>query len=345
MRILQLAVVLVLTFGAAARGQEDGAGAPRLAIEPAEHDFGQVLDGQKAKTVFRIANGGSTELVIGEVRASCGCTVPIPEPRRIPAGGEGTLSVEFDSTGRSGMWHGSIAVYTNDPATPVTNLRLKAEVVPEVKLSTTYVYFGEVFRGDAQSREVVLENLRYEKLTLDKYNVEGEHFSCELAENGGEKPGGRYVFRVSIDPGAPYGYVEGNLFVHTSFARAPFFRIFLIARVKGYVDPSKPRVDFGILVRGPSLSGRQEKLEVASLRETIEIHSAETDLDFLRVEYRTLEPGRKFEVLLTIPDGDAPGRGAEKFPARVQGTLRIATSSVERPVIEVPVQMIVKTEE
>jgi hypothetical protein len=236
-----------------------------------------------------------------------------------------------------------VVVYTNDPESPRLLVRLRAEVIPEVHLSTSYVYFGEVFRGEEQVREVRLENITFEGLRLEDHTLEGDAFSVEMVDEGGGSPGGQFVFHVSLRPDAPYGYVEGNLYLRTNFEKNPLLRVFLISRVKGYVELSKPRVDFGILVRSEETTGRAEELTVFSHREEIEIVRIDLeDLDFLTARVDTLEEEKHFRITLEVADGTALGKGSET-PVRLRGRLTIVTTSRERPRIEVPVQMIVKT--
>ena len=262
-RISVLTTALFLILLTPLYAQEEA----RIGVDREDHDFGRVIDGKKAETTFELRNEGSLDLVIEKVSASCGCTVPVPDPETIPAGENGVLRIEFDSTGRAGPWRGSVVVHTNDPETPRLVVRLQAEVVPEVRLSTSYVYFGEVFRGEEQVREVVLENITFEGLELEDHILEGDAFRVEMVDEGGADPGGRFVFRVALQPDAPFGYVEGNLYLRTNFEKNPLLRVFLISRVKGYVELSKPRIDFGILLRSEESTGRSEEITVFSHRE------------------------------------------------------------------------------
>ena len=80
-----------------------------------------------------------------------------------------------------------------------------------------------------------------------------------------------------------------------------------------------------------------------SHREEVEIVRIEkSDLDFLTARVETLEEKKHFRITLEVTDGRILGEEGE-VPVRLQGTLILITSSRERPRIEVPVQMIVKT--
>lgn len=69
----------------------------------------------EAQFIFHFTNVTSTELVIHEVSASCGCTtVDVPStPWRVPPGGRGTIGVTMDLLGRVGTVTKSIFVDTS----------------------------------------------------------------------------------------------------------------------------------------------------------------------------------------------------------------------------------------
>lgn len=65
-------------------------------------NFGKVTDGEKVKISFHFKNTGSKPLVISDVHASCGCTVPSKPEEPIAPGKEGVITAEFNSSGRVG---------------------------------------------------------------------------------------------------------------------------------------------------------------------------------------------------------------------------------------------------
>ncbi len=228
--LLHHLLLLGLVLASAAPAQSDSG--PRIVVEPGtDHDFGRIIEGAKPSTEFKIRNTGTSELVIDKVTASCGCTVPMPESRQLAAGTDTRMTVLFDSTGRQGAWRGSVTLYTNDPSAPRVVVQLRADIVPEVRISETYLYFGEIFRGAAETREIVIENVMYDTLAIEKSHVEGDHFKVEMVSNEVARKGGKAVFKISLAPDAPYGYCEGNLYIRTNYNRNPLFRGFLIARV------------------------------------------------------------------------------------------------------------------
>ena len=95
-----------------------------------EKDMGQVNEGEKVALSYELLNTGNNELLIIDAKASCGCTTPKYDKKPIRPGKKGTIDVEFNTKGRTGVQHKTIAVTTNtEPQTTV--LSFTCEVLPK----------------------------------------------------------------------------------------------------------------------------------------------------------------------------------------------------------------------
>ena len=78
------------------------------------HDFGNVNEGEMAKTVFTFTNTSENDLYIVDARGSCGCTVPkYPKNVAIKPGESGEIEVNFDTTGRPNLQQKMVKVSAN----------------------------------------------------------------------------------------------------------------------------------------------------------------------------------------------------------------------------------------
>ncbi|MBN2174255.1 MAG: DUF1573 domain-containing protein [Bacteroidales bacterium] len=101
---------------------------PEIEFEREVYDFGKVIQGEIVTYGFKFTNTGKKDLVIGQVKTSCGCTVPKFPKIAIKPGESNTLTVSFNSEGRKGVQNKTITVVTNcQPNTTV--LRIKAMVL------------------------------------------------------------------------------------------------------------------------------------------------------------------------------------------------------------------------
>lgn len=78
-----------------------------------KHSFGQIKEGTIAKHAFHFRNTGKSPLLISQAVASCGCTVPSFPKQPIPPGGEGDITVEFNSNHRKGHQQKNVLIYSN----------------------------------------------------------------------------------------------------------------------------------------------------------------------------------------------------------------------------------------
>ena len=95
-----------------------------------EKDMGQVNEGEKVALSYEVLNTGKNELLILNAKASCGCTTPKYDKKPIRPGKKGTIDVEFNTKGRTGIQHKTVTVITNtEPSSTV--LSFTCEVLPK----------------------------------------------------------------------------------------------------------------------------------------------------------------------------------------------------------------------
>ena len=88
--------------------------APIIAFDSAICRFGILAIGEKYTHTYRFQNTGNSPLLITQVSPSCGCTTAKDWPQNpIAPGDSGQITVEFNSTGNSGLVDKSVSVLTN----------------------------------------------------------------------------------------------------------------------------------------------------------------------------------------------------------------------------------------
>ncbi|HLG04093.1 MAG TPA: DUF1573 domain-containing protein [Bacteroidia bacterium] len=118
----------LVNISSTASGNAPSGREPEMKFEREMHDFGKISQGERVATTFRFRNTGGMPLQINDAVGSCGCTVPKFPKELIPPGGEGEISVEFNSEGKSGGQQKDVRITTNcKEATKV--ITIKADVV------------------------------------------------------------------------------------------------------------------------------------------------------------------------------------------------------------------------
>lgn len=97
---------------------------PVIKFANTDHDFGTIDEGTKAEHTYTFTNEGTADLVISDVKASCGCTVPSYTKEPVKPGGNGEIKVTFDSSGKSGNQQKQVTVTLNtEKGTEVLNFK------------------------------------------------------------------------------------------------------------------------------------------------------------------------------------------------------------------------------
>lgn len=102
--------------------------APVVTLDTFRYDFGTVEQGTKVHWQVRIGNNGKKDLIIRNIKTTCGCTAAVASRQVIAAGKEEVLNIELRTNGRLGRQHKTITVTTNDWRTPRVELQLEGNV-------------------------------------------------------------------------------------------------------------------------------------------------------------------------------------------------------------------------
>lgn len=106
----------------------DNENPPVLEFESTEFDFGTIAQGEMVSYTFKFKNTGKSDLLLNNVKPTCGCTVPKDWPKHPIAPGESSeIKVQYDGSG-IGKVQKVIAVSANTKPAYI-NLYLKGNVV------------------------------------------------------------------------------------------------------------------------------------------------------------------------------------------------------------------------
>ncbi len=110
-----------------AMGYDSATKVPVITFDEDMHDFGRLSAGENISYSFHFRNTGNADLIISGCSATCGCTVASFPKERIVPGGDGYVTVSFNSTGKSGQQVQEVTVVSNaQPAR--SKLRIVAQV-------------------------------------------------------------------------------------------------------------------------------------------------------------------------------------------------------------------------
>jgi hypothetical protein len=128
----KLLTLLVFAFFSVflAQAQEKSENDPVITFDESSKDFGDITQGDKVEHVFKFENTGKSPLVISNVAATCGCTVPSWPKEPILPGAKAEIKVSFNSAGKMGKQNSVVRIYSN-ASEPIEKVSMISNVLPK----------------------------------------------------------------------------------------------------------------------------------------------------------------------------------------------------------------------
>jgi len=106
-----LSFLSFLTLGLFAQ-ENQAAKIDSIIFDKMSHDYGNIEQGSDGSCEFNFTNKGKVPLILNNVHASCGCTIPEWPKEPIEPGKKGVIKVKYN-TNIVGSFSKSITVYSN----------------------------------------------------------------------------------------------------------------------------------------------------------------------------------------------------------------------------------------
>ena len=103
---------------------------PQIEFDSTTIDYGTIENESNGERVFSLTNTGNADLIITNVKSSCGCTIPKKPENPIAPGESSEIVVRYD-TNRVGPFRKTITVSTNQENDPIIALKIKGTVRPK----------------------------------------------------------------------------------------------------------------------------------------------------------------------------------------------------------------------
>lgn len=282
-----------------------------LRVEPAEVDFGEVLQGERLHTTVVLVNTGSATERLAKINPSCGCAAVLTEDRLLGPGESTRLEVNFSTRDLLGPNEKWLEVHLEGRLGPATRIPVRAYVLRGVAVEPAVLDLGNVTLSPASAREATLRRLDGSPLEIASVEIQDPWLHAEIGPRD-EDPS-RATILVSVDSNAPPGWwMAGNLVVLVKSKHSLEVQI-----------PVRARKESGIVVEPADRLVFRDLRPDTTARQTVRVHAGEhTELPggiraALRVhgddrqgeqpvEVRVIDSGRTFEVLVEVKP--APGR-------------------------------------
>jgi hypothetical protein len=219
---------------------------PVISFSEKEFNFGTFRESSGIVSHdFHFANTGKIPLIVNDVKASCGCTVPEWPREPVLPGKNGIIKVNFDPKKQSGSFNKSIQVSSNADV-PLVTLFIKGVVIPteqveevykftlgEIRLQTIYAAFGEIYKGQSATFTIKVFNNSHETPATLSFRQVPSHLKIRiLPETIDPQQEGRIELEYRTEGVKDWDYVVDRLELLINGKVLPNNRINITANIK-----------------------------------------------------------------------------------------------------------------
>ena len=338
--ILTVVVALGLTAGAVAQ-QSGAAAAPKLSLADPVRDFGTVPKGDTIAWDFTVRNIGTADLEILSVQPACGCTVADFD-KVIKPGQTGKIHAVVDTTTFSGPIAKTIAVQTNDPATPMAQLTMRADVKPYVQAFPNGFlrYMLQLGQSDKQTTILVTEDEEpFEIVSIESPAdyIKVDYEKVPVAERASAGRSGQEQYRLNVTVGGPeakVGPIAEKVKIITNSKHQPEFLLSVTGLIRPAYVVNPSVLNFGEVTFGDPAATRTVIVGSTSrTSDAFEVTKVESSNPGIVAEAKPAGDGA-FEVTVRLAQ---PGK-AGAFDSNI----KIYTNDQYSPVYTLPVRGSIK---
>ena len=333
--LLWLSIALAV-FGASiafvfATRQPNPAQIPQITFDELVYDFGVVEPEDRPQHRFTFRNTGQADLVISEIKPSCGCTAALLSAETIKPGGYGKIEVSLNPQGRRGKQQLTVSVHSNAKDQSVVDLTLQGKIKATVAVSPERLFFGSINNQETHEKRIRILDPGDGKLRILSVETTSPFLTAEVLPLNSDELITDEV-KVLLHSGAPVGQFKEILTIHSNDKHRPRLDIPIEGNVLGPITVSPAHLFFGFVTLGEG--GQREILLTKAGEATLQVLEVGHQSQFVSSEIVSIEIGRKVQVQVELSPHTPSG------PFR--DMLEIYTNNIEQPVIQVPLHALIK---
>ncbi len=301
--------------------------APLMEVSALSLDGGAVEEGTVAKFHFTVTNRGQADLVISQVKPSCGCTAAHWD-RLVPPGKEGVIDAEIKTTNFRGPIQKHVTVFSNDPQRPELELNTTTTVLPQVQVDPGVVALLSV-DDQPVSHVFTLERRGGRPMRLLQVVCAQPYVRLEMTRLPGE---GRYELKTTVTENAPWGRSAIPVLIRTDIEEATNLNLTLI--VDRGIITTPPLVYFN-LPSGKLPEPPKATVSLQRQKGAFHVKTVTVDDPNVRASVVVVHEGQEYQVTVSYVGRWEPGR--------MQSTVTVTTDDPKQPEINIPVQAILQS--
>jgi len=296
-----LALVVLVAGEALAQSQAPvtNAGSAKIQFATMSYDFGRLSSGQAARHDFIFTNTGYAVLEITGVKPACGCTAAGEWSKIVEPGQTGTIPLQFNSAGFSGLVVKTATVTCNDPASPSVTLQLSGNVWKEIDVVPQFAVLNGSSESVADAKATVkIVNNGEMPLGITGLEVNNPMFVAEYKTN---QPGKEIEVFVKAVPPLNPNMTHGVITLKTTSTNVPQVQITAMLMLQPVISVSPQQIT---LPAPPLNNGYIHTVTIRNIGTNVVKLSEPTVSDSrIGVAVKETEVGKAFNVEVNIPQG------------------------------------------
>ncbi len=197
---------------------------PKVVVDGAEYDFGQMERGTKGQHSFLFKNVGEFPLKLRKGKTTCKCTLANLSEADVPPGGSTEVVLEWTAKSPDLVFRHGGTIHTNDPKRPNVELSIVGRVVESIEVTPTEIVFSNLTSEEQSTGKTRVFTSLGEGLSITGFACENTATAAffdmhsEALPPDALPPGmtSGCEVTVTVKPGLPKGNIQQRILLHLS---------------------------------------------------------------------------------------------------------------------------------
>ncbi|OQZ03224.1 MAG: hypothetical protein B6D34_08015 [Candidatus Brocadia sp. UTAMX1] len=294
----------------------------KIVFEEEVFNFGKIYIGEIVEYGFKFKNQGSGELIINNVKSSCGCTAALVSKNHLQKNETGEVKVKFNPGRYVGKVSKSVVVNSNDPKCSAVKLTITGEIIEEVSINPKQINFGIIRKGDSCTRNIEIKTIPELKIEIKKVESPNPYISIKEDK---KNVNDLFHYQVTVSNYDYIGKFNGIIFVYTSSSKQERLDIPFSGEVIGDITIYPEIVSFGKVTKDQNVN---KTVILNFVNKEVKIEKIEVFPNMINYTMSELNPTSK-KINVTL--------GNDSTVGKITGSLKIYTNSTLQPIIHIPI--------
>lgn len=249
---------------------------PAAVLEKDAYNAGVVAPQETVSYDFVIKNSGDQDLILQDVKTTCGCTAAILSATTIAPNATGVISVKMTTGSYDSKMDKAAILYTNDPKNKQLRMNIQAEVRNFLIFDPKPNFdFGKIPFNQEASITLYLKSRDGADFEVSEY----KSYHPSLGVTVGKREEKGIPITVKLQPEKLRERFYNTLQINTTHPIQKTCRFRVIAHVVGPIEFSPPLINFGLLTPHQKIS-RKIKAQLSDFMPSQEQEWKITKIEF-----------------------------------------------------------------